>query len=166
MFDIATIISFLLAIILIGKKSREKVNGFFNASSYKFWLLPIAPIAIYISFIISGNNNVSFANLPAVILYFFLPTLIVYWSKKTKNDNFLLNAIFVLLIWLPVEFGLVPIMWTSGKQPPILFSFATLFYILMLATYSKSLPLYCDWKLSKNDLRLIINIFIILVIII
>lgn len=166
MFDIATIVAFLLAIIFIGEKLRKKISEFFNTNSYKFWLLPIAPIVLYISFIAAENDNVSFQNLPAITLYFFLPALIVYWSKKIVKNNFLLDIIFALLIWLPVEFGLVPIMWTTGKQPPILFSFAAIFYILFLVTVWKSLPLYCAWKLSKDDWRLVKNIFALLVIII
>lgn len=162
MFDIATIVSFLLVIIFIGKKFREKISDFFSINSVRFWLLPIAPMTVYIFFIAAGNDDVSLKNLPIIALYLFLPSLIVYWSKKTAKNNFLLDITFAFLIWLPVEFGLVPIMWTSGKQPPILFSFAVLFYILCLVTVWKSLPLYCEWRFSKNDWRLVRNVFILL----
>ncbi len=164
--EIATIVSFLLVIIFLKWEWGEKIRKICNVNSYRFWLLPIAPIVVYIFFIAAGNTNVSFQNLPAIALYFFLPALIVYFSKKILKNHFLWDIAFCLLIWLPVELGFVPIMWTSGKQPPILFSFATLFYIFVLVTVWKSLPLYCEWRLSKNDWRLVRNIFILLFVVI
>lgn len=166
MFNIATIVCILLTILLIGKKRREKLADYLGTNPYLFWLIPATPIVVYIAFIAIGNKNVFLQDLPAVILYFFLPTLIVYWSNKIKKNNFLTSFAFGLLIWLPAELDFVPIMWTSGKQPPILFSFTALFYIFLLTTFSKNIPLYCEWQLSKKDWQCVRNFFILLIVVI
>jgi membrane protease YdiL (CAAX protease family) len=142
---------FMLA-LLVAERFRRAVAGWFFASRFRPWLLPGIILALY-SIVTLGGGQWRPGGFLLVGLYFGVPTLLILRGFPRTPKATLLDAILVLLIWLPQEAGIFEIPWASiGAVPWPLAVFVTVSYMLVVLTGWRGLALACPGSLRWRDL--------------
>ena len=142
----------LVVILLVAERIRRSVAGWFFASRRRTWLLPGLILALY-SIVTLGGGLWRPGGFLFVGLYFGLPTLLIQLGPPRSPRAVALDAIVVLLIWLPQEAGIFAVPWASiGAVPWPLAVFVTVAYMLVVLTGWRGLDLACPGSLRWRDL--------------
>jgi hypothetical protein len=112
---ISTIVTFTILISSYSLLSTQKVKfflqEFFDSNPYLIWAA-ILLFSFTYTIYSSGNNSFTLLGLGKLVLFLFLPTVIIFLSKEKKAASWQ-DFLVVLLIWLPFDFRLLNGIWVG-----------------------------------------------------
>ncbi len=146
------VVTGLMLVLLVAERIRRAGAGWLFASRQRPWWLPGMILALY-SIVTLGGGEWRLGGFLLVGLYFGVPTLLIQRGPPQSPKFTALDAILVLLIWLPQEAGIFVVPWASiGAVPWPLAVFVTVAYMLVVLTGWRGLDLACPGGLRWRDL--------------
>jgi membrane protease YdiL (CAAX protease family) len=150
--SVAFAIILMMIAVVFAEAFRKRVAGWFFASRNRLWLLPTIILFLYfvITFLIGRWQLQGFLILG---LYFCIPVFLIWINAIRISVVGVMDAVFVLSVWFPQEFGLIDIHWISIHGFPLpLGKIATVIYLLILLTGQSSIELQCPGSMRVPDL--------------
>lgn len=166
-------VTVFVIVVLFVKSIRKTIAKWFFKSTSRLWFLPASILALYCIITIAGHSW-HFRDFVLVAVYFILPIILIIQTtpryqgtSKTRSKANLFDVVLVLLVWLPLEFEIVPTKWiTIGYIPWPAGIFVTVFYILILLTGWRKMELFCPGKLTIRTFAYVSIAYIILAVLI
>jgi membrane protease YdiL (CAAX protease family) len=151
-----------MIVLFFAKSFRTRLAARFFKSKKRLWILPAVFLLSY-SIIKALGGQLQLYQLLVLALYFSLPAFLI-WSRIIRiSEPKAMDAVFVLLVWLPQEFGLIDVKWTTIRGLPIpLGAPAMAIYLLILLTGLKSVALQCPGSIRTQSLRSVVVAYIVL----
>ena len=149
-----------MLLALIKRTIREKVGKWLAAE----WHLVVVPILFLIPYGLITVSAVAahpeiknpLTNFLWVGAYFIAPILVLIWSGRVapnKEGSALLHLGLVLMLWLPIELGLVQKgiqFGEKGFKYPLV-AFSAIVFAMLTFTGWRRFDIGCDWKTKKRD---------------
>lgn len=142
--------------------STERLARHFERMPHHVWLIPILSSLVYGVYCLGTGywTAVSWR----VPLYFFAPFLVITIFPSTKQKLCWQDVIIIMLIWFPVDFRWLQSQWPwppdLGSSAYTITSAVPLIAALMIA-YRRLEGVKYDWRLGRQDVRPIIENFMI-----
>jgi membrane protease YdiL (CAAX protease family) len=151
-YTLSFVVTGLMVALLVAEPFRRFVAHWFFTSKLRPWSLPAVILALYVVVTVAGGVW-RLQEFLLVGLYFLVPTFLI-WRKPVRTPQAtLLDALLVLIIWLPQEFGIFELHWVSiGTLRWPLGVFVTVIYMLVLLTAWREIELECPGNLRWVDL--------------
>jgi len=149
----------LMVALLVAEPLRRSAAGWFFRSNLRPWLLPAIILVLYA--IVTGPVGKWHAQEFSLVgLYFIVPIILMWRSPprsaqapKYSGQANPIDALLILLIWFPQEFGVFDGHWVNiGVLRWPLGVFVTVMYILILLTGWRGIELGCPGNLRWVDL--------------
>ncbi len=142
----ALIVLGIMLALFFGESLRYRIASWLFETNRRFWFLPVLILCVYLA-AASFNRSWKPGEFLILAVYFFYPVFSFRRKKAQGVKATLFDAILVLAVWLPQEFGLVDVRWmTIGHLPIPIGVFATVALLLLLLTYDRSLELNIPGK--------------------
>ena len=156
----------LAVLVVIDRRKRYVITTWLNKSPNRLWLLP-AIVVSYYCLVAYLNGAWEIKEVIKLIIYFAVLVLILRFFEKPADNRIFPFVVFILAIWMPTEFGLLPMLW--GNVGGLPFPGAVWFGIitfLLAADFWKNPKINCSWWLDVDDLKTISKVFVLLLILI
>lgn len=164
------LVLFIFVALLVSRKVRVLIARKIRvAGRYGIFLLPCA-LLLYNAVLITLTKSWHIGKFSLVVLYFALPTAIIFFGSFRKNAKplarGLMNLAVILFLWLPVEFKIIQKGWAVGGTSYPLVALSALVYCLLAFSAWRGLRFNLSWSFRKKDLLYIFGfVFAILILI-
>lgn len=146
----------ILVAILVKESWRNKVANVFREHRYGITSLGIS-IVSFNAFVWLLAGCADLQLLMRTMLYFAVPMFILSLFKK--SNSWWVDLAVVLLLWLPVEFGLIKVAAPISKNAYTLVKFSAIIFGLISYVAFRYRNFSLDWRFSKSDLKLVFAMF-------
>mgnify|MGYP001557890894 CR=1 FL=1 len=139
----------VLILSLISQKRREKVADWFS-DGWRIFFLPLIFLTINLSLnLLVGNFY--WQNFNRLVLYFGIPTVILYFAGQRKYPLGWIELLVILCLWMPVELRLILKGWKTGGISYPFVAYSAILYSLIVFTGLRKLDFQLSWRTKKSD---------------